>query len=197
MPSSGPTESCAWRGTIVKDMIIAVERLPLADRENVLSAMPRGMVESIQGAMRIAWIHADKLAALSNALVEALGTARAEEFWVEFSIRASTSSFLGAMHTSGLRIFGVKPSGFMRNFVVAHRMTTRDMGTLKADIDDSARRGTLVYSEVPSKYLDDSFVVSSRAAVRAMFKIMDINVQLTPDTSRCSQGRLTFDLTWA
>lgn len=177
-------------------MLVATERLSADERRDIIGHMPAGTLESIQETLRIAWVHADDVAAFSEAVFHALGAAGAERFWLDFSIRASSSSFLGAMHSAGLRMFGVKPSGFMRNFAVAHRMTTRDMGTVKVDIDNDARRGTVVYAQVPPKYLNEGFIVSSKGAIRAMFEIMKLVAQVTPDTSRLSEGQLTFDLTW-
>ena len=84
----------------------------------------------------------------------------------------------------------------MRNFAVAHRMTTRGMGVVKADIDNDAKRGQVVYRTVPHKYLEESFVISTKGAIRALFEIMELDVRATADTSRVGEGRLVFDLEW-
>ena len=189
-------ERPAYRATVMKDVMANLKKLPAAERDASLRLMSPKTVEAIEASSRLGWIDADMVADLTQGMQRGMGGTNLERFWHDFTVESSTGNFFGQMHAAGLRMFGVQPAGFMRNYALAFRLTTRSMGNVETEIDNDARRGIVSFVDAPSRYLTEGFALSNRGSVRAMFTMMKMSAEAQHDLTSVTKGIVRYHLRW-
>lgn len=134
----------AIRGTVVKSVLAAVERLPPSAREGVLAGVRGDTLKTIRGESGVSWIPSATWTDLCDAAFRKLGAQGYEALWAALFVELTRGPLLRPLVEGAMTLFGSTPGSLARRAPAGWSLITRGMGTFRVEDAGEGRVRLLV-----------------------------------------------------
>jgi len=137
------------KGSVVKQALEAVKRLPPEQASHIRRLTPPAVIEQIEKSLRVDWVDYSLHLELEQAVLAALGPRQFVEFRRRHNNQLSESPALRSVFSLVVGWLGVSPRRFFHLVPRAMQLLVRDAGTMEV-VDEGPTRLRVVYKDVPS-----------------------------------------------
>ncbi|MGE0321278.1 MAG: hypothetical protein AB7K71_11345 [Polyangiaceae bacterium] len=154
----------------------------------------------VREAPLLAWIDAEVQAAVAEALLSALGSAGAQQFWRSFMLEAFGRALLKPVLLGARALYGGGTLGYIRMAPRVHDLVTRGCGEMTVEGAEVDARGSAVIAvrKMPVALgKSEAFSLAWWGAAAAVFDISEVRGEAQLDIGELGKGRIRLDVEWS
>ncbi|HEY2513582.1 MAG TPA: hypothetical protein VGI39_22090 [Polyangiaceae bacterium] len=195
MPGVGDTEPLV-RARFCQEWLELVEKEDEPWRGRFHAAVSSDLRESIVGACRVAWLPVSAHVALSDAVAQAFGVARAHDYYRRAFALSLRGPVLGPLMQTGARVLGLSPATFARWAGKAYAGGFRNAGRIEGEVLGPGR-ARLNYFDLPEVCTaSDAWMTSPQGSAYGAYDVLGVQGVVRLDHSRRREGKMVLDLEW-
>ncbi len=176
-----PDERPALRGFIVRNTLVQVSKLPVAQANLTRARVDAQVLKELERASSLMWVPIEK----SVQLTAALDAVLARRDCLELYRRAGDLFTNDPMSTSvvnrSAKLFGLKPKAILKSSVVTWGMISRNCGTQIYRERPSSQEADVVWSDVPEVATNSRpFMEHYVGALSVLFTLCSVKGTIDP-----------------
>ncbi len=184
------------RSRFLQEWLDNMEREPPRVRDRFFAVLPPGTREQITQATRTSWLPAELHVKLADVTLEALGEARAHDYYRRAFARSLRGPFFASALRAGTRLFGLNPGSFLRWSSRAYEATLRNCGSVHGVVLGEGR-GLLLYDDLPPFCTaSDAWLDSALGSVYGAYDMVGASGVARLDKSERASGKMRIELEW-
>ena len=185
------------RAQFCQEWLELVDAQPEPWRGRFRARLPPELVEQIVAASRVAWLPLQVHVTLSDVLEEALGAARAHDYYRRAFAASLRGPFFGPLVQTGARVLGLNPWTFVRWAGRAYEAGFRNAGRIDGEVVGPGR-AHLVYSGLPAICTaSDAWMTSPQASAYGVFDFLGVDGVVRLDHEMRPKGGMVVELEWS
>ena len=188
------------RAFMAQSILQAARTLPELQQQRVFGRVPPEVVELIQVSPKAAWVPLAQSSKLTDAVHEALGSAKFRQLFTEVARDALKYPLLRKFFDAAIRLLGLSPSSLLKWAVHAWEYSFQGCGKLTYRLlreDDSGGEVEMVLEGFPPEFMHSGTFVESLAGTFESFLSQANREGRVDITGRFPKaGHVVYRVTW-